>query len=330
LLQKNNLSWEEIIEEDATIKDIDANTIELFRKLSIERFPQASSEKSILSLLEKLHLARDRKLTRAAILLFGKSPQDFYLHSYIKIGKFTNDETLIGMDEVYGNLFTQAEQTLKILKHKYLNTYITIDSLYRKEKLEYPEVSLREAIINAIVHRDYSSVITLIKVYPDSITIWINGELPDKLTPDKLKRKHPSYPRNQLIADVFFHAVFIERWGHGTIKMIKECNKAGLPEPVFEQDCGGMLVSFLKNNINEEYLRGLSLNDRQINAVLFTKQHGRITNGQYQELSQTSKRTATNDLKLLVEKGILMKIGVTGKGTQYILQRGKWSTQGAK
>lgn len=196
--------------------------------------------------------------------------------------------------------------------------------------MEFPEISIREAIINAVVHREYPNIVTLIKVYPDSLSIWNNGELSNNLTLEKLKQKHPSFPRNQLIADVFYLAGFIEQWGHGTVKMIGECNKAGLPDPVFQQEFGGIEVTFLKNNINEEYLRRLSLNHRQIRAVLYMKQGGGITNMQYQELNQTSKRTATYDLQTLVKKGILLKIGVTGKGTQYTLQRGKWSSLRAK
>lgn len=322
LLQKSNLSWEAVIEEDATLKDIDPKTIQLFKKLSKERFPQASSEKSILALLEKLHLAKNRKLTRAAILLFGKSPQSFFPHSYIKIARFKNDESIISMDEVKGNLFTQVGEALDKLRTKYLDEVITIDALQRKEKLEFPEVSLREAIVNAIVHRDYMGFVTQIKVYPNTLSIWNNGELTNKLTLEKLLTKHPSFPRNQLIADVFFQAGFIEQWGHGTVKIINECRKASLPDPIFELAFGGIQVTFLKDILEEDYLRSLALSERQINAVMFTKDKGRITNIQYQELNQTSKRTATNDLQDLTKKGILLKIGATGKGTFYVLQRG--------
>jgi ATP-dependent DNA helicase RecG len=113
------------------------------------------------------------------------------------------------MDEVYGNLFQQAEEAVEILKKKYLQASISIKKLHREEELEYPEVALREAIVNAIVHRDYSDVHTQFKVYPDHLSLWNNGELTQRLTVEKLKKKHSSFPKNELIADVFYKAAYI-------------------------------------------------------------------------------------------------------------------------
>lgn len=329
LLEKNNITWESVIEKDATLEDLDQPTIKMFWRLAINRFPIAAGEKSIAALLEKLHLYKKGKLTRAAILLFGKNPQKFYPNSYIKIGRFKNEDSIISMDDIYGNLFLQVTKTMELLKVKYLHTDITIETLHRKEKLEYPEVALREGIVNAIVHRDYSYATSQIKVYADYLSIWNNGELSNKLTLDKLKRKHPSFPRNELIASMFYYAGYIEKWGHGTVKMIEECKKAGLPEPVFEQESGGMQVTILKDIYHEEFLKRLLLNERQIKAVQYVKRYGQITNAAYRQLAKTSKRTATTDLQVLVDKGILLKLGVTGKGTQYVLQRGNKGAKGA-
>lgn len=330
LLEKSNATWESVVESSTSIKDIDIQTIEQFKTLSLKRFSAANDEKSVLRLLEKLHLVKGQKLTRSAILLFGKEPQKFYPSAYIKIGRFRDDASLLGMDEIKGNLFQQAIDTLDILKKKYLYNDIKIEGLYREDQLEIPEASLREAIVNAIVHKDYSEATTQIKIYPDYISIWNNGELTHKLSIEKLKKKHPSFPRNELIADTFYKAGLIEKWGYGTLKIIDECVKAGLPEPVFEQETGGMQVIFLKNILNEDYLKRLQLNARQIKAVLYVKEFGKISNSEYQQLTAASKRTVSADFQILIQKGILTKIGATGKGTQYILQRGNKGAKGAK
>jgi ATP-dependent DNA helicase RecG len=96
------------------------------------------------------------------------------------------------------------------------------------------------------------------------------------------------------------------------------CKEAGLQEPIFEE-YQGFRVTFRKGVFNEEYLRGLGLNERQIKAVLYVKEKGKITNKEYQEISNTIKRTASRDLAELVSLKILEQIGTTGKGTEYVL-----------
>lgn len=330
ILRKSGLTWEDMVEPEATItKDIDKNTIEQFKRLAGKKDKNILKETSTIRLLEKLHLTKKGKLTRAALLLFGKNPQQYYPASYIKIGRFNDQAAPLSMDEIKGNLFQQISRTIELLKKKYLHSDISITTLRREERLEYPEVALREAIVNAIVHRDYAEVHTQVKVYPDQITIWNGGPLARGLTVDKLKKKHPSHPRNNRIANVFFKASYIESWGSGTIRIIEEFHKAGLPEPIFEEVFEGMLVTFMKDALSEENIHKFMLNNRQLLAIKYIKKHGHISNTIYQSMNHTSKRTATNDLQELVEKGLVTQKGATGKGTQYILQRGKRGNKGA-
>ena len=128
-------------------------------------------------------------------------------------------------------------------------------------------------------------------------------------------------PRNRLIADVFFMAGYIEAWGRGIDIMLEGCREYGMPEPLIVEEQGGIAVSFLKDLYTEEYLKDFGLEDRQVKALLYIKQSGSITNSKYQELLSVSKRTATNDLQLLVEKELITKVGSTGRGTSYILQQ---------
>jgi ATP-dependent DNA helicase RecG len=124
------------------------------------------------------------------------------------------------------------------------------------------------------------------------------------------------------LAEVLYDIELIERWGSGIEKIQKHCIDAGLPEPTFEEYQGFQVV-FKKDVYDEEYLRSLNLNERQIKAVMYVKEKGQITNKEYQEVCSTSNRTASRDLVNLVSLGLLEQIGITGKGTVYILRRHK-------
>lgn len=192
--------------------------------------------------------------------------------------------------------------------------------MHRIETPEYPREAMREAILNALVHRNYMGAHTQIRVYDDKISFWNDGGLQSPLTVESLKRPHSSRPRNVLIADVCFKGGLIDAWGRGTIKIIETCKQAGLPEPeIIEQD-GGLLVTMFKNNLTKEQLIKLGLNERQLKAVEYVKDKGEITNKEYQELNGVSKVTAYRDLTELIEQYKLFeRKGDVGAGTSYFL-----------
>jgi len=112
---------------------------------------------------------------------------------------------------------------------------------------------------------------------------------------------------------------YIEAWGRGTIKIIKECKQAGIPVPVFIYDSSDISVEFRKDIYNEEYLKSLNLNERQIKAVLYLKEKGKINNSDYQNLNIVSRETATRDLKELIERQLIKTSGKKGAGSFYTL-----------
>jgi ATP-dependent DNA helicase RecG len=124
-----------------------------------------------------------------------------------------------------------------------------------------------------------------------------------------------------LLADLFFKAGLIEAWGRGTIKIADELKKAGLPEPEFKEEFGGFAVYFYKDIYTEENLRKIGLNERQIQAVMYVKERGKITNTEYQKLTGLSRQMTTIDLTGLVEKKIFIRIGKAGKGIAYQLTK---------
>lgn len=319
LLKKSGTPWDNSVEEQCDIKGLDLSTINEFKRLAADRLPGIVSENDHPIILEKLNLLQDNKLKRAAVLLFGSDPQRFYSHGVVKIGKFLTDTDIQTTDIVEGNLFRQLENSLGILRTKYLQSNISYEGIHRRDILEYPDEALREAIINALIHRDYHGFSQIqIRVYPDKLLIMNEGSLPPEITIEDLKKNHLSKPRNKLLADIFYFSGFIEAWGRGTLKIVEKCREQGLPEPEFLNEHGVMSVTFYKDKWNEKHLHGLGLNERQIKAVHYIKEHGRITNSDYQKLNNVSERTALRDLDDLIRKEVAQKKGEK-KGTHYQL-----------
>ena len=211
------------------------------------------------------------------------------------------------------------EETLEILRTKYLQSYVAFEGIHRRDILEYPFEALREAIINAIIHRDYQGFSqTQIRIYPDKMVIMNEGDLPPNITIEDLKKNHLSKPRNKLLAEVFYFAGLIEAWGRGTLKIYEKCREQGLPEPAFGNERGMMSVTFYKDKWNVIDLKELGLNERQIKAVMYVKKNRRITNREYREINDLSDEGARIDLNVLVEKHILIQAG-KGRSIHYVL-----------
>jgi len=136
---------------------------------------------------------------------------------------------------------------MDLLLSKYLEAQIRYQGIGRIEEYAYPEPALREALLNAIAHKDYSSGVPIqIKVYDDKIIFWNAGQLPESWTVANLLKEHPSIPYNPDIATTFFRAGLIEAWGRGTIKIVNTCKKVGLSAPEFSYDASGFRIGFKK------------------------------------------------------------------------------------
>ena len=321
LLKKSGKTWDDVIEPRANFEDIDEKAVNTFLKASENagRLPE-NNDLSIPELFEKLRLTENGQLKRSALVLFGKDPGKFYPNTFVKIGRFGNDDADLKFQETEeGNLIALLQGVLNQLNRKFLTRPIEFEGMHRIEKGEYPVAAIREMLLNALVHRNYVGAPIQIRVYDDKINIWNEGTLPDGLTLEALKRSHSSRPRNPIIADVCFKGGYIDAWGRGTIKIIDTCKQADLPEPELTELDGGFSITLFKDNITPEKLTKLGLNDRQIKAVLILKERSKITNKEYQEFNETTERTASRDLSDLVEKGIIKSSGVKGAGSFYSL-----------
>lgn len=322
LLRKSGKTWDDVIEPRATLSDIDEETVTQYKSDAAKagRLPIDENVLSLADFLNKLRLTENGQLKRAAIVIFGKNPGRFYPNQIVKLGRFGGKEDdLMFQEVVEGNLLHLLRETVAEFNRKFFVKPIHFEGLQRIEKDEYPVAAVREVLLNALVHRDYMSSFIQVRIYDDKLWVWNSGKLPENISLESLRGVHSSHPRNPLIADVCFKGGYIDSWGRGTLKIINSCLEAGLPEPSITEQFGGILVEIFKNRYTLEQLEKLGLSERQIKAVLFVAENGTITNSQYQKLVDVSRNTASNDLKSLVESGILISSGIRGAGASYKL-----------
>lgn len=258
-------SWGDRVVIDFHLSELDTDTIKLFVE-EVKKSKRAPIVETgdLEELMKKLNLVRDNKIKSAGILLFGINPQKYYPWAIIRAGRFKDELTIIDEAHIDGNLFQQISSALKFVMRNIKKTFkIDHKTGKRIDVWEYPLEALREAIVNALVHRDYDIRSPVyIKIYDDRLVITNPGGLIEPLTIEDLEKEHPSVLRNPNIANIFYLAGYIEKWGIGTLKMIDECKKQGLPPPKFSVEKGMFSVEFKK-----EY----TLSQRETTALEYIK-----------------------------------------------------------
>ena len=222
MLEKKGKKWDGVPVPNVSVDDLKNETFEFFKKRAIvsKRIDESVITEKNINILENLRLTEKPYLKRAAVLLFHPDPEKYFTGAYIKIGYFQTDTELIFQDEVKGNLFEQVEKTIEILFTKYIKAIISYEGIHRVETYEYPKDAVREAILNALAHKDYSMGVPIqISVYDEKLMIWNYGQLPEDWTVENLMQKHSSIPYNPDIANAFFRAGFVESWGVAQLKL---------------------------------------------------------------------------------------------------------------
>ena len=313
---------------DYSLDEIDSKTVRKFVRMAVKsgRLSKADEEDDIKTTLEKLKLVIDGKLTNGAIMLFGIKPQNRFINAVVRVGKFKGEITIIGDRLIEGNLFKQVDEALESIQNFINVRYeITGEKLTRENIWDYPLEALRESLLNSVIHRDYFryNVQTQIKVFDDRIWFFNIGGLPEGITLNQLKFPHPSVARNPLIVHVLYLAGLIEEYGSGIGRILKSTSDAGIPEPEFKEEFGGFSVYIRKDYFSKDKLKGIGLNERQIRAVMYVKENGRITNKEYRGMFDISDRMALIDLSDICAKNVFERIGKTGRNIEYILSRNK-------
>lgn len=225
----------------ASLADIDPEKLQSFVRLAQSKrgFSLAETE-APEKILTHLHLCDGTRITHAALLLFGKEPQRFFINSEVRCAWFSGNrvEKPIPSYKVFkGTLFELIDQALAFVLHKLdYRVETRAQSVAIPGAYEIPQEVIAEAIVNAVAHRDYTSNGSVqLMLFRDRLEVSNPGSLPMGWTIDKLKQLHNSVPANPLIAEPLYLAGYIDRLGTGTTDMVQKSVAAGLSEPQFIQ-----------------------------------------------------------------------------------------------
>lgn len=248
LLKTQGRTWDGVPLPKLSVTDLKQDAIQLFKEKSVRRgrLTQEDVKVSDEMLMDNLHLIDENGyLIRAAMLAFYNDPEKWVTGAYVKIGFFgKSDSDLKYQDEVHGPLLEQVDKTIDLVYTKYMKARIAYEGIQRIEQFMFHKDAFREILLNAIVHKDYSSCNPIqISVYEDKIYVWNDGEMPPNLdTTDKLFMKHSSKPYNPNLANVFFKSGMIEAWGRGFEKIKEGCALYDGPLPEYDINESGIMV----------------------------------------------------------------------------------------
>jgi ATP-dependent DNA helicase RecG len=308
--------------------DLDEDLLEEFVEKWVERQGRPLTRSLNELLKAQGWLTPKGQPTVAGILLFGKSPQIFVPRSGLTFVRFEGTE-MRGEGgapgygrraEVDGPLPRIIKRTWEIIQEE-IQVGAVVRDLEREEKWRYPPTAIREALVNAVAHRDYRlrGRAIEVRIFTDRLEVSSPGGLPGFITVDNIIDEH--FSRNPRVVNGLFQWGYIEELGLGVDLMIEEMVNAGHEPPQFHETPFSFTVTF-RSARPRRPRRGqrLSMNERQAKALDYVQKNGRITNGEYQELCpDVSSETLRLDLVDLVEKGVLLKVGAK-RGTYYILK----------
>lgn len=266
--------------------------------------------------------------TVAGLLLFGQRPQAHLPQSGLVFVRFVGTEPrgndgLAGYgrrEEIGGPLARIIERAWQVVWEE-MRVGAVVKGLVREEQTEYPPFAVREALVNAVCHRDYRLRGRRIEVrmFDDRLEVISPGGLPGYITLDNIVDEH--FSRNPRIVAGLFQWGYIEELGLGVDRMIDEMLRAGHPAPDFRATPYSFTVTLY--NVRERHVMAdweRSMNERQLRAMQYLRDHGSITNREYRELCPSvSAETIRLDLVDLAQRGLILKVGAK-RGTYYILK----------
>lgn len=329
LLRKRGVTWDNLPMPAFSMKDIDDNAVERFKQLAAKkgRIDKSMLDEPKAVLMEKLHLMNGDYLTNAAMLLFSKDPEKWQLGAYVKIGYFETDAELIYQDEIHGSLLEQVDKIVELVYLKYMKARISYEDMQRIERYFVPEDALREAILNALCHKQYQSGVPVqISVYEDRLYIANGGCLPEKWTLNNLMQKHASVPYNPNIAHVFYLAGFIESWGRGIEKICAACKNANVPMPEYTVNPGDIMIKFsapeelvvryIRPKVTEKVTDKVieNLDDKSLKILKLLMDDPGYTAVILSEKLSLSRKTISERIKKLRENKIIERVGSDRKG----------------
>ncbi len=328
LIARGEGHFESTVAPGSSRADLDESAVDRY----LERLPGLTAPSPSAALLTRGCLRAtpqgDHVPTYAGILLFGRNPQQYLPSAEIiavrYAGATMSDEFV--REDIRGPLGEQIRRAEAFLVAN-MRRGMRIRGFTRDEVTEYPLAVAREAVVNAVAHRDYGLRGDSIRLlmFSDRMEVYSPGRLPGHVTLDNIL--YERFSRNEVIVQVLSDLGFIERLGYGVDRMIAAMQEAGLPAPRFEETTAGFRVTLLGHGHDlvsstpaAQRWGNELLNPRQEQAMSFIAQQGRITNSAFQSLCpDVSPETIRRDLADLVERGLLLKIGEK-RATYYIMK----------
>jgi ATP-dependent DNA helicase RecG len=243
--------WENLPSEGLTVNDLDREEILRTRDLAVQQSRiSADTSRDAGDILDRLGLRVGGVLTQAALVLYGKSFLSDCPQCHLKMGRFRGTEItgeIVDNRQEHIHAFAMVREGMAFLERTLpLGARFPEGKIFREDRFPVPPHALREILLNAVMHRDYSNYggHVAIVVFDDRIEIRSHGRLPTGVTVEQLSTSHGSELRNPLIAEAFHRTGAVEVWGRGTNRVIAECLAHGVPPPVFEERDGWVVVTF--------------------------------------------------------------------------------------
>ena len=321
--------WELEINPDLKLADLDENEIRKTARMGVAegRLPESTDVNDIIGLLDGFKVRKDGALRNAAAVLFCKEDTD-YMQCLLRLARFKgkDNQTFIDNKQITGNIFRLIDAGMAFC-FNHLSLSGVINGTYREEHLEIPAKALREALVNALVHRLYvkrGSSVSL-AIYDDRVEIINPGTFPSNLTMEELRAGNMSELRNPTIAKVMYSRKTVETWGRGIKLILDECAKAKLPEPKIIAVGGYTKTVFLRpvadskdvimasdsdpcREVNEVNREVNEVNQRILQILRSTPQ---CTIPVMAQLAQVSRATIDRAIKTLKEQGRIRRVGRT-------------------
>lgn len=317
----------------ATLDDLDMERVNAYAKLFLAEESHAGRwEEATLELLYRRGcLAKETSTFRPTVgglLLFGREPQRLLPSAEILLARYAGSQMSDSFirETARGPLAEQIRIAEAFMTAN-MRKGARIGEFRREDHFEYPMAAVREAIVNAVAHRDYSIRGEEIRVliFTDRLEVYSPGRLPGHVTVENIAQER--FARNEVIVQVLTDLGYVERLGYGIDRIIRQTQEAGLPRPRFQETANGFRLTlrgrgedFATVTFDRDRFRDAALNERQSAALQLLQRNGRITNREYRELyPDVSDETIRRDLADLVDAGLLLKMG-DRRGTYYILK----------
>lgn len=300
--------WDKLSATNMTVADLDERRIRNAVALGVKygRMHAGAEVEPVEDVLGKMGLLNDGKPTNAAVVLFAKDTSD-YPEMELKMGYFRGRDKMVFIDNKMevGNFFDLHEAGVSFL-YRNLRLGGEVRGLRREDELEIPIEALREALTNALCHRQYERTngSVSLAIYDDRVEIVNPGKFPPQLNAESIKQPHESYPYNKSIAQVLYLTTYLEKWGSGAKRMMEHCREHNVPEPEWIVENGTVKIVFKRPSVEEsndssnDSLND-SLNERQKRIKMIIRDNNQIKASKIAEIVGCSVPTIYRNLKQL-------------------------------